>query len=68
LISRIVGRHGVIVIRAGPNGPTYSSESKDGTVLTTQMTLEELASGDPAMFNSLSTMQADASVMADAAR
>ncbi len=68
VISRIVGRHETIIVRAGPNGPTYSAVARDGTVLTKQMTLDELAVNEPAMFGQIRTMQADAVLIADTDR
>ena len=59
VISRIVQRRDVIVIRAAPNGPTYSLESKSGTVLVQEMTLGELAVNNPEMFRAIKTMEAD---------
>ena len=65
VITRIVGRNEIIVVRAGPDGPTYSSESKDGTVLLKQLTLAQLASIDPQMYRAVKTMEADTSSLAD---
>src|SRR5271156_464384 len=60
VILRIAGRHEDMVIRAGASGPTYSLESKDGSVLLAAMTLDELAVNNPQMFQTINTMQADA--------
>jgi hypothetical protein len=59
VISRIVQRRDVIVVRAGRGEPTYSVESKSGTVLQRQMTLTELAGSDPQLFRAIKTMEAD---------
>jgi hypothetical protein len=59
VISRVVQRHDVIVVRAGANGPTYSLESKSGAVLVSEMTLSELAASHPEMFRAIKTMEAD---------
>jgi hypothetical protein len=58
VISRIVGRHQDIVIRISANGPKYSMESKDGSVLFVGMTLDEMAVSNSQMFQTINTMQA----------
>jgi hypothetical protein len=59
VISRIVQRHDTIVVRAGADGPTYSMESKGGTVLVGEMTIGELARNEPGMYRAIKTMEAD---------
>ncbi len=59
VISRIVCWHEDIVIRTSANGPKYSMESKDGSVLLAGMTLDEMAVNNPQMFQTINTMQAD---------
>ena len=59
VISRVVGKDQVIVIRAGKNGPTYSLESRTGEVIVPAMTLGELAMSQPELFGEIRTMRAD---------
>ena len=59
VISRVVGRDQVIVVRAGPNGPTYCLQSKTGEVIVPAMTLGDLAMSKPELFRELRTMQAN---------
>jgi len=59
VISRMVGRDEVIVVRAGPNGPTYCLQSKNGEVIVPAMTLGDLAMSKPELFQELRVMQAD---------
>jgi hypothetical protein len=59
VISRVVGRDRVIVVRSGPNGPTYSLESKTGEVIVPAVTLGDLAMSKPELFREIRTMQAN---------
>jgi len=58
VISRIVSRNDVIVIRAGQQGATYSLETKTGEVLIPGKTMNELAQSSPQFHNTVRTMQA----------
>jgi len=58
VITRIVERRQVIVVRAGPRGPTYSLESNHGETVVPPMTLDQLALNRPDLFQTVRTMQA----------
>jgi hypothetical protein len=58
VICRIVGRCQTIVVRASVNGPTYSAESRNGSILVPAMTLDQIAMREPGLFRSIKTMQA----------
>jgi hypothetical protein len=58
VITRLVGREQTIVVRAGVNGPTYSVESRTGEIVSSAMTIDELAMSDPDLFRAVRTMQA----------
>jgi hypothetical protein len=58
LITRLVGRRDVIVVRAGTEGPTYSLETKSGEVLVPGVTRGKLAMTKPTFSKQVRTMQA----------
>jgi hypothetical protein len=58
MISRLVGRHDVIVVRAGATGATYSLETKSGEVVVPAATLGKLAMTKPTLSRAVRTMQA----------
>jgi hypothetical protein len=60
VIARIVGRHDVIVVRAGAEGATYSLETKQGKTLVPAQTLGNLAMSKPGLGRKVRTMQASA--------
>jgi hypothetical protein len=59
VISRVVQRRDVIIVRAGSNGPTYSLESRNGAILVGEMTLGQLAANNPKMLLAIRTMEAN---------
>jgi len=59
VISRIVQRRDMIVVRAGAGGATYSLESRGGKILVGEMTLGELARSEPGMYRAIKTMEAN---------
>jgi hypothetical protein len=61
LIIRLVGRHDVLIVRAGQRGPTYSWVSNDGSVRTPDLTLEDMAVSNPGLFRSIKTMETNVS-------
>jgi hypothetical protein len=46
-IVRIVGRHPTIIVTAGPDGPRYSAQADDATMIVSNVTLDELRAGHP---------------------
>jgi hypothetical protein len=60
IITQIVSRDKVLIVRAGANGPTYSLQSKTGMVIVPAMTFGDLALNNPQLAQTVRTMQADA--------
>ena len=58
VITRLEARDSVIVVRSSPDGPTYSLESKTGSILIPEMTLEELRVHNPELHHYIQTMHA----------
>lgn len=58
VITHIVARDEIIVVRAGTDGPTYSLESKGGEVIVPAMTRGELAMSRPDLSNAIRRMHA----------
>ena len=50
VIVRLVGRDKEVTIVAGPDGPLYSASTKDGQVLVTHATLEQLRENHPRLY------------------
>jgi hypothetical protein len=66
IITQIVSRDKVIIVRAGANEPTYSLQTKSGEVLVPPTTAGDLAVSNPQLLQTIHTMQAttlDASVV-----
>ena len=53
IILRLVSRAETITVRAGPTAPLYSAHAPDGSAIVVNMTLEELRTGRPEMYNKL---------------
>jgi hypothetical protein len=65
IITQIVSRDKVIIVRAGATEPTYSLQTKSGEVLVPPTTAGDLAVSNPQLLKTIHTMQAmslDASV------
>jgi hypothetical protein len=58
IITRVVSRQDVIVVRAGSGGPTYSLETKNGEVIVPAATLGKLAMTKPSLSGAVKAMQA----------
>ena len=58
VITRLVQRWQVIVVRAGDDGPTYAIESRAGVVLVPPATLGDLARTDPPAARTIRELQA----------
>jgi hypothetical protein len=50
VIVRLVGRDKEVTICAGPDGPVFSATTKDGEVLVTHVSLEELRENHPSLY------------------
>jgi hypothetical protein len=60
IITQIVSRDQVIIVRAGPTEPTYAVQSKNGEILVPATTAGDLAVSNPELLQKVRTMQADA--------
>lgn len=47
VIVRLVGQHPTITVTSSPDGPRYSARSKDGVMIVSGATLEELQANHP---------------------
>jgi hypothetical protein len=64
VITRLVSRHEVITITAGPGAPLYTVADPSGRVLVSGMTLHDLKTTDPELYERLAPAlapEADAS-------
>ncbi len=64
VIVSLVGRNDVITITAGPKSPLYSAKTKEGVVLVSNVTLNELRESHPRVYKQVYpaiTVQADGS-------
>ena len=50
VIVRLVGRDKEVTICSGPDGPVFSAATKDGEVLVTHVTLEQLRENHPSLY------------------
>ena len=50
IIVRLVGRDKEVTICASPDGPVFSATTKDGEVLVTHVSLEELRENHPSLY------------------
>src|SRR5688500_15240263 len=50
VIVRLVGRDKEVTICASPDGPVFSATTKDGEVLVTHVSLEELRENHPSLY------------------
>ncbi len=63
VIVHLVNRDHVVSVTAGPNGPLYSAKTKDGVMVASGMTLEQLREAHPDVYRRLHpAMSADASI------
>lgn len=61
MIVQLVSVHRTITITAGPNGPLYSARDRDGTVLASNLTLDELRAQRPDVYRQVNPAFVDAS-------
>jgi hypothetical protein len=47
------------VVRAGPTAPLYSAQGPDGSAIVSNVTLEELRTGNPMLYNKLQPVVAN---------
>jgi hypothetical protein len=59
VIVRVVSRDLTITAHAGPNGPIYAVQSKDGQTLVPSQNLQDLHVNEPTLARHIRTMQAD---------
>ncbi len=63
VIVHLVNRDHVVSVTTGPNGPLYSAKTKDGVMVASGMTLEQLRESHPDVYRRLHpAMSADASL------
>lgn len=68
VITRLVSRGQTVVVSAGPRSPLYSVQSPQGTLLVSNVTLEQLRDDHPDYFRWIQPMVAnDTAVVADVA-
>ena len=66
VIVHLVSRDHVVSVTAGPNGPLYSAKTKDGEMVASGLTLEQLREEHPDVYRRLHpAMSADASARLD---
>jgi hypothetical protein len=66
VITHLVSRDHVVSITAGPQGPLYTAKTKDGTMVATGLTLEQLREEHPEVYRVLHpAISADASARLD---
>ncbi len=53
VIVRLVSRSETFIVRAGPDGPLYSAQKPNGQTIVVNVTLEELRTGNPLLYNKL---------------
>ena len=53
VIVRVVGRHQTVTVTAGPAGPLYTAETKDGKVLVAAATIERLREEHPEIYRQI---------------
>ena len=61
MIMQLVSVHRTITITAGPDGPLYSARDRDGTVLASNLTLDELRARRPDVYRQINPALVDAS-------
>ena len=66
VIVHLVSCDHVVTVTAGPDGPLYSAKAKDGALVASGLTLEQLRERHPALYRRLHpAMTADASARLD---
>jgi hypothetical protein len=64
IIGRLKTRDRVITITSGSDGPLYTIESKDGEMIATNLSGEELATRFPALYEKIEKSLADPKIWA----
>ena len=63
VIVHLVSRDHVVSVTSGPDGPLYSAKTKDGEMVASGLTLEQLREAHPDVYRRLHpAMSADASI------
>jgi hypothetical protein len=66
VIVHLVSRDHVVSVTTGPDGPLYSAKTKDGVMVATGLTLQQLREEHPAVYRRLHpAISADASARVD---
>lgn len=66
VIVHLVSRDHVVSVTTGPDGPLYSAKTKDGVMVASGLTLQQLREEYPAVYRRLHpAISADASVRRD---
>ncbi|HEV2293287.1 MAG TPA: hypothetical protein VGR35_05490 [Tepidisphaeraceae bacterium] len=66
VIVHLVSRDHVVSVTSGPDGPLYSAKTKDGVMVATGVTLQQLRENHPDVYRKLHpAISADASAARD---